>query len=115
MDEDIINYVKKELNLAIGEETAEQIKKEIGCATPLMSQMTMKIKGRDLNNGLPRTEIITSDQVEHAMKESINILHHIVLIFHMVFHFWVILSFLLAFLRFLSFQKGPLYHGTIIS
>ena len=72
MDEDIINYVKKELNLAIGGETAEQIKKEIGCATPLMTQMTMKIKGRDLNNGLPRTEIITSDQVEHAMKESIN-------------------------------------------
>ena len=72
LDEDIINYVKKELNLAIGEETAEQIKKEIGCATPLMTQMTMKIKGRDLNNGLPRTEIITSDQVEHAMKESIN-------------------------------------------
>ena len=72
LDEDIINYVKKELNLAIGEETAEQIKKEIGCATPLMTQMTMKIKGRDLNNGLPRTEIITSDQVEHAMKESID-------------------------------------------
>ena len=72
LDEDIINYVKKELNLAIGGETAEQIKKEIGCATPLMTQMTMKIKGRDLNNGLPRTEIITSDQVEHAMKESIN-------------------------------------------
>ena len=72
LDEDIINYVKKELNLAIGEETAEQIKKEIGCATPLMTQITMKIKGRDLNNGLPRTEIITSDQVEHAMKESID-------------------------------------------
>ena len=50
----------------------EQIKKEIGCATPLMTQMTMKIKGRDLNSGLPRTDIITSDQVEQAMQESIN-------------------------------------------
>ena len=72
LDEDIINYVKKELNLAIGEVTAEQIKKEIGCAMPLMSQMTMEIKGRDLNDGLPRTEVITSEQVEKAMKESID-------------------------------------------
>ena len=72
LDEDIVNYVKREMNLAIGETTAEQIKKEIGCAMPLMSQMTMKIKGRDLNDGLPRTDIITSDQVEKAMKESID-------------------------------------------
>ena len=72
LDEDIINYVKKELNLAIGETTAEQIKKELGCAMPLMSQMSMEIKGRDLSDGLPRTEIITSDQVEEAMKESIE-------------------------------------------
>ncbi len=72
LDEDIVNYIKKELNLAIGEATAEQIKKEIGCAMPLMSQMTMEIKGRDLNDGLPRTEVITSNQVEKAMKESID-------------------------------------------
>ena len=72
LDEEIIDYIKKELNLAIGGETAEQIKKEIGCATPLMTQMTMKIKGRDLNNGLPRTEIVTSDQIEQAMQESID-------------------------------------------
>ena len=71
LDEDIINYVKKEMNLAIGETTAEQIKKELGCAMPLMTEMTMEIKGRDLNNGLPRTEIITSTQVEEAIKESI--------------------------------------------
>ena len=72
LDEDIVNFVKKELNLAIGETTAEHIKKEIGCAMPLMTQMSMEIKGRDLNDGLPRTEIITSDQVERAMKESID-------------------------------------------
>ena len=72
LDENIVNYIKKELNLAIGEATAEQIKKEIGCAMPLMSQMTMEIKGRDLNDGLPRTEVITSNQVEKAMKESID-------------------------------------------
>lgn len=72
LDEDIVNFVKKDLNLAIGEITAEQIKKEIGCATPLMTQMSMEIKGRDLNDGLPRTARITSDQVEKAMKESID-------------------------------------------
>ena len=72
LDEDIINYVKRELNLAIGETTAELIKKEIGCAMPLMTQMSMEIKGRDLSDGLPRTEIITSNQVEEAMKESIE-------------------------------------------
>lgn len=71
LDEDIINYIKKELNLAIGEATAEQIKKELGCAMPLMTQMSMEIKGRDLNNGLPRTDIITSAQVEEALRESI--------------------------------------------
>ena len=71
LDEDIINYIKRELNLAIGQTTAEQIKKELGCALPLMTQMSMEIKGRDLNNGLPRTEIITSNQILEAIKESV--------------------------------------------
>lgn len=78
LDEDIINYIKKELNLAIGETTAEQIKKQIGCAMPLMTQMTMEIKGRDLNDGLPRTEVITSNQVEEAMKESIGLIVEVI-------------------------------------
>ena len=72
LDEDIINYVKRELNLAIGETTAEQIKKQLGCAMPLMSQMTMDVKGRDLTDGLPRTVTISSSQVEDAMKESVD-------------------------------------------
>lgn len=71
LDEDIINYVKKEMNMIIGEITAEQIKKELGCAMPLMTQMTMEIKGRDISTGLPRTDVITSSQVEVAIKESI--------------------------------------------
>lgn len=72
LDEDIINYIKKELNLAIGETTAEQIKKQLGCAMPLMTEMSMEIKGRDLGNGLPRTEIITSSQIKESMKESVE-------------------------------------------
>lgn len=71
LDEDIINYIKRELGLAIGETTAEEIKKEIGCATPLVTELNMQIKGRDLASGLPRDVIITSSQVEEAIRESI--------------------------------------------
>lgn len=71
LDEDIINFVKRELDLVIGEKTAEQIKKEVGCALPLMSQLEMKIKGRDATTGLPRVEKFTSTQAEIAMRESI--------------------------------------------
>lgn len=72
LDEDIVNYVKREMNLAIGETTAEQIKIEIGCATPLMTEMSMEVRGRDLGTGLPRNVTITSSQVEEAMKDSIK-------------------------------------------
>lgn len=71
LDEDIVNYVKREMNLAIGNTTAEQIKMQIGCAMPLMTEMPMEIRGRDLNDGLPKTMIITSSQIEEAMKESV--------------------------------------------
>ena len=47
LDEDIINYVKREKNLAIGETTAEEIKKEIGCAMPLVTEASMEVRGRD--------------------------------------------------------------------
>ena len=72
LDKDIVNYVKKEMNLAIGETTAEQIKIQIGCAMPLMAEASMEIRGRDLASGLPRVDTITSGQVEGAMKESIS-------------------------------------------
>lgn len=72
LDEDIVNYIKKEMNLAIGETTAEQIKVQIGCAMPLMTEMSMEVRGRDLTNGLPRNVTITSTQIEEAIKESIS-------------------------------------------
>ncbi len=72
LDEDIVNYIKKEMNLAIGETTAEEIKKQIGCAKPLMTEMSMEVRGRDLTDGLPRNIQITSTQIEEAMKESIR-------------------------------------------
>ncbi|MCI8470858.1 MAG: rod shape-determining protein [Clostridia bacterium] len=72
LDEDIVNYIKRELNLAIGETTAEQIKMQLGCAMPLMTDATMEIRGRDLTNGLPRNVVITSSQIQEAIQESIG-------------------------------------------
>ena len=71
LDEDIVNYVKKEMNLAIGMTTAEEIKKNIGCAKPLMTDMSMEVRGRDYATGLPKTITIYSSQVLNAMSVSI--------------------------------------------
>lgn len=72
LDKDIINYIKKEQNLSIGDTTAEDIKMEIGCATPLMTELSMEIRGRDLSTGLPRNITITSEQILDALSESIK-------------------------------------------
>ena len=72
LDEDIVNYIKRELNLAIGDTTAEQIKIQLGCAMPLMTENSMEIRGRDLSTGLPRNVVVTSTQIEEAMRESIS-------------------------------------------
>ena len=69
---DIIDYVKKTQNILIGETTAEHIKKEIGCALPLMTEKNIEIIGRDLGTGLPGTCVLTSTQIQEAMKNSIN-------------------------------------------
>ena len=71
LDEDIVNYVKREMNLAIGDTTAEQIKMQIGCALPLMTETEVEVRGRDLTDGLKKKKKINSTQVEEAMKESI--------------------------------------------
>ena len=72
LDEDIINYIKKEHNVSIGYTTAEEIKIEIGCASPLMSEESMEIRGRDLTTGLPKNITITSKQILNALKESVQ-------------------------------------------
>ena len=72
LDEEIVNYVKREMNLAIGDTTAEEVKREIGCAMPLVTEMTKEISGRDLTTGLPETTKITSTQVQEAIAESIE-------------------------------------------
>ncbi len=69
MDEAIIGYVRRKYNLAIGEPTAEQAKIRIGTALPLDPPLTMEVQGRDLVTGLPRTIILSSDEVLEAIQE----------------------------------------------
>lgn len=72
LNEDIINYFRRNHNLLIGERTAERIKCEIGSATPLDEEVEMVTKGRDLVNGVPRTRTVSSKDVREAISESVN-------------------------------------------
>jgi len=72
MDEAIIYYLKKESNLLVGESTAEKIKMEIGSAFPLENEEKMEVNGRDLVAGLPKTIIITSQQVRAALEKTLS-------------------------------------------
>jgi len=71
-DESIIQYVKKNYNLMIGDRTAEDIKIQIGSAMAPDSGETMEIRGRDLITGLPKTLKISSVEVSEALSEVVN-------------------------------------------
>lgn len=72
LDESIINYVKKEYSLMLGERTAEEIKVAIGSAFPMPEEMHAEIRGRDLVSGLPKTIIISSEEIRRALEEPVN-------------------------------------------
>jgi len=72
MDDAIINHVKKEYKLLIGQQTAEEIKLEIGSAHPLKEEIQAEVRGRDLLTGLPKTVILSSDEVRHALDEPVG-------------------------------------------
>ena len=76
MDEAIINYVRRNHNLLIGDSTAERIKKEIGTACPPADGQgkSLEIKGRDLMNGVPKEIIINQGQVAEALSETVSAL-----------------------------------------
>jgi rod shape-determining protein MreB len=68
-DEAIINHIKKEYNVLIGERTAEEIKFEIGSAFPLPEEIDVEVRGRDLLTGLPRTFQVSSEEIRLAIEE----------------------------------------------
>ena len=72
LDEAILQYVKKEFSLAIGERTSEEIKIQMGSAWPLDLELTADIRGRDLISGLPRTVEITTEHIREAIAEPIS-------------------------------------------
>lgn len=71
-DEAIVNYVRRQFNLLIGERTAENIKIAIGNAYPYEDEKVMEIKGRDLVAGAPKTIEITSSQVHDALMDPLS-------------------------------------------
>jgi rod shape-determining protein MreB len=72
MDEAVINYLKRKYNLLIGERTAEAIKWEIGSAFPLKDELKMEIKGRDLVEGVPKTLVISDEEIREALAEPVT-------------------------------------------
>ena len=72
LDEAIVQYLKRNCNLAIGERTAEEIKIKLGSAIKLPKEISMEVKGRDLVAGLPKTITLTSQEVREALAEPLN-------------------------------------------
>ncbi|HUD70161.1 MAG TPA: rod shape-determining protein [Acidimicrobiales bacterium] len=72
LDEAIVAYVKKEFSLALGERTAEEIKIALGSAYPLEEELRAEIRGRDLVTGLPKTILITTEQIREAIEEPVQ-------------------------------------------
>ncbi|MGZ6869939.1 MAG: rod shape-determining protein, partial [Frankiaceae bacterium] len=72
LDGAIISYVKKEYSLMLGERTAEEIKMSIGSAFPMPDEPPAEIRGRDLVSGLPKTIIVSAEEIRKAIEEPIN-------------------------------------------
>src|SRR6187200_490649 len=72
LDEAIIQYIKKEYSLALGERTAEEIKIALGSAWPLMEEIHAEIRGRDLVTGLPKTIVVSTEEIREAIEEPVS-------------------------------------------
>ncbi|MFA6093039.1 MAG: rod shape-determining protein [Elusimicrobiota bacterium] len=72
MDEAILQHFRRKYNLLIGETSAEDVKIQIGSVFPLKEEKTMEVKGRDQATGLPKTVLITSEEVRQALMEPVQ-------------------------------------------
>ena len=72
MDEAIISYIKRNYNLLIGERTAEEIKIQVGSACEVGERKTLEIKGRDLIAAIPKTVLITDEEIREALAEPVS-------------------------------------------
>src|ERR1700754_1571835 len=71
LDEAIIQFIKKEYSLALGERTAEEIKIALGSAWPLEEELHAEIRGRDLVTGLPKTIVTSTEEIREAISEPV--------------------------------------------
>ena len=72
LDESIINYVKKEYSLALGERTAEEIKKALASVFKLEEELYAEVRGRDLVTGLPKTIVVSTEEIRDAIEEPVS-------------------------------------------
>ena len=72
LDDAIIQYMKKEYSVALGERTAEEVKIQLGSAWPLQQEMNAEIRGRDLVTGLPKTVVLSTGEIREALEEQVS-------------------------------------------
>lgn len=72
IDESIANYVKRRYNVLIGERTAEQIKIAVGSVLPSGEKLAVEVRGRDLVQGVPKSVVVSEDEVRDALLEPVN-------------------------------------------
>ena len=72
LDEAIIQFIKKEYSLALGERTAEEIKITVGSAYPLEEELYAEVRGRDLITGLPKTIVTSTEEIREAIQEPVS-------------------------------------------
>ena len=72
LDDAIIQFIKKEYSLALGERTAEEVKMALGSAWPLEEELHAEIRGRDLVTGLPKTIVTATDEIREALAEPVS-------------------------------------------
>ncbi|MDZ4784538.1 MAG: rod shape-determining protein [bacterium] len=72
MDEAIVSYLKRRYNILIGERTAEQIKIAVGTAKATGENLSIEVKGRDLVQGVPKTLVITEEEIRDSLVEPVN-------------------------------------------
>ncbi|MEY2420765.1 MAG: rod shape-determining protein MreB [Acidimicrobiaceae bacterium] len=72
LDDAIVNYIKKEYSLALGDRTAEEVKIALGSAWPLVDEVHAEIRGRDLVTGLPKTIVVSTQEIRAAIEEPVS-------------------------------------------
>ena len=74
MDEAIARHIKGKYSLMVGDKTAEEIKINIGSVYPLKQELKMEVRGRDMVAGLPKTIVVTSEEIRSALMEPVGVI-----------------------------------------